>query len=149
MSSQILCAIDINQPDTDAEVLRTAHKLARLDGARLDVITVVPDFGMSVVGSYFSPDFHDKAVAHARELLDTFVRDTIGDKANEDVRHIVATGKAYEEILHAAEEAGSDLIVIGSHRPELRDYLLGPNAARVVRHSDCSVYVVRPADQEA
>jgi nucleotide-binding universal stress UspA family protein len=55
----------------------------------------------------------------------------------------VATGKAYEEILHAAREAGSDLIVIGSHKPELRDYLLGPNAARVVRHSKCSVYVVR------
>jgi len=25
----------------------------------------------------------------------------------------------------------------------LRDYLLGPNAAKVVRHADCSVYVVR------
>jgi nucleotide-binding universal stress UspA family protein len=149
MSSQILCAIDINQPDTDAEVLRIAHKMARMDEAHLDVITVVPDFGMSVVGGYFDPDFHDKAVARARELLDDFVRDTIGDAANEGVRHIVATGKAYEEILHAAREAGSDLIVIGSHRPELRDYLLGPNAARVVRHSDCSVYVVRPADQKA
>ena len=149
MSRQILCAIDINQPDTDAEVLRTAHKLARIDDARMDVITVVPDFGMSVVGSYFDRDFHDKAVAHARELLDTFVRDTIGEAANENVRHVVATGKAYEEILHAAREAGSDLIVIGSHRPELRDYLLGPNAARVVRHSVCSVYVVRPADQKA
>ncbi len=32
---------------------------------------------------------------------------------------------------------------IGSHRPELKDYLLGPNAARVVRHANCSVLVVR------
>ncbi|MEP3300223.1 MAG: universal stress protein, partial [Pseudoruegeria sp.] len=39
--------------------------------------------------------------------------------------------------------AKADLIVIGAHRPDFKDYLLGPNAARVVRHSECSVYVVR------
>ncbi|KGB81545.1 MAG: universal stress protein [Pseudomonadota bacterium] len=143
MSTSILCAIDVSQPEVDRNVLLIADKLARLDDARLDVITVVPDFGMSVVGSYFDRSFHDKAVAKSREMLNDFVSSTIGAEANAKVRHIVATGKAYEEILHAAREAGSDLIVIGSHKPELRDYLLGPNAARVVRHSKCSVYVVR------
>ncbi|MBK5932584.1 nucleotide-binding universal stress UspA family protein [Rhodovulum imhoffii] len=143
MSTSILCAIDVNQLDADREVLRTAIKLARVDEARLDVITVVPDFGMSVVGGYFDKGFHDKAMAKARKMLNDFVKSEIGADANSGVRHIIATGKAYEEILHAAHEAGSDLIVIGSHKPDLRDYLLGPNAARVVRHSDCSVYVVR------
>lgn len=143
MTTSILAAIDVSQPELDREVLRVAERLARLDGARLDVITVVPDFGMSVVGQYFDKDFHDRAVARARRILNDFVIGVIGAEANRSVRHIVATGKAYEEILHAAREAGSDLIVIGAHKPELRDYLLGPNAARVVRHSDCSVYVVR------
>jgi nucleotide-binding universal stress UspA family protein len=32
---------------------------------------------------------------------------------------------------------------MGSHRPELSDYLLGPNAGKVVRHAKCSVMVVR------
>ena len=32
---------------------------------------------------------------------------------------------------------------MASHRPELRDYLIGPNAARVMRHADASVLVVR------
>ncbi|TCM86172.1 universal stress protein [Rhodovulum steppense] len=143
MTASVLCAIDISQPEIDLCVLRVAERLARLDDARLDVITVVPDFGMSVVGQYFDKEFHDRAVAKARKLLDKFVIEAIGAEANKAVRHIVATGKAYEEILHAAREAGSDLIVIGAHKPDLRDYLLGPNAARVVRHSDCSVYVVR------
>lgn len=145
MTASILAAIDVSQPELDREVLRVAERLARLDGARLDVITVVPDFGMSVVGQYFDKDFHDKAVARARKILDDFVIDVIGAEANSAVRHIVSAGKAYEEILHAAREAGTDLIVIGAHKPELRDYLLGPNAARVVRHSVCSVYVVRQA----
>ncbi|MFC6689379.1 universal stress protein [Jhaorihella thermophila] len=59
------------------------------------------------------------------------------------MRHEVAVGKVYREVLRVAEEAGSDLIVVGAHNPELRDYLLGSNAARIARHASCSVYVVR------
>jgi nucleotide-binding universal stress UspA family protein len=49
----------------------------------------------------------------------------------------------YAEILAVAEEAETDLIVVGSHRPAMKDYLLGTNAARVVRHAGCSVLVAR------
>jgi hypothetical protein len=45
--------------------------------------------------------------------------------------------------LGVAEEAGADLVVVGSHRPAMKDYLLGTNAARVVRHARCSVLVAR------
>ena len=55
----------------------------------------------------------------------------------------VRFGSIYREILAQAKEDKSDLIVIGCHRPDLADYLLGPNAARVVRHASCSVFVVR------
>lgn len=143
MSRSILAAIDLNETEHDAEVLRIAHKLAQLDSAQLDVVTVLPDFGMSVVGASFARDYHDQAVENARGLLNDFVEKTLGAEVNASIRHVVATGKIYAEILHAAKAAGADLIVIGSHRPELSDYLLGPNAARVVRHSGCSVYVVR------
>jgi nucleotide-binding universal stress UspA family protein len=57
--------------------------------------------------------------------------------------HLVGEGNVYEAVLQMAEQRRIDLIVIGAHRPELSDYLLGPNAARVVRHADCSVLVVR------
>ena len=49
----------------------------------------------------------------------------------------------YAEILAVAEEAEADLIVVGSHRPAMKDYLLGTNAARIVRHARCSVLVAR------
>lgn len=55
----------------------------------------------------------------------------------------VRTGHAATTILVMAEEAGADLIIVGSHRPGLQDYFLGSTAARVVRHSNCSVLVVR------
>ena len=59
------------------------------------------------------------------------------------MQHIVAKGSVYECIIKTANEIKADLIVMSAHRPELKDYLLGPNAAKVVRHSDRSVLVVR------
>lgn len=143
MTDTVLCAIDINRPDEEARVLQTAKKLADLDGARLDVITVVPDFGASLVGAYFEAHHVKTAKDSATKILNDTVSNVIGEQANENVRHIVAVGNVYEEVLKAADISGADLIVIGAHRPDFKDYLLGPNAARVVRHSSCSVYVVR------
>ena len=53
MTRNVLCAVDINRPGEEVDVLKQAKKQADLDGALLDVITVVPDFGASVVGAYF------------------------------------------------------------------------------------------------
>ena len=47
------------------------------------------------------------------------------------------------ELLREATEWRADLIVVGSHRPVMSDYLLGSNAKTIVRHAQCSVLVVR------
>ncbi|WP_170427595.1 universal stress protein [Ruegeria arenilitoris] len=143
MTNSVLCAVDISNGDLDVNVLKTAAALADQDGAQLDVVTVLPDFGESWVSGFFQPDFHEKALEEAQAKLSELCISTLGDKRNDNIRHVVATGTAYQEILKTAESAGSDLIVIGAHKPDLKDYLLGPNAARVVRHSTVSVYVVR------
>ncbi|WP_424833592.1 universal stress protein [Ruegeria sp.] len=143
MIRSVLCAVDAGKPETDAEVLRQAARMADLDGAQLDVVTVLPDYGESFVGSFFEPEHHEHAIENAHKALEQLGDSVLGAERNAKVRHVVATGTAYQEILHTAESAGSDLIVIGAHRPDLKDYLLGPNAARVVRHSTVSVYVVR------
>ncbi|WP_127115257.1 universal stress protein [Shimia sediminis] len=143
MSNSILCAVDISNGNHDLPVLKRAAQLAELDGARLDVVTVIPDFGEGWVSGFFKPDYHDEATKHAQEALVALCEEAFGPELNAKVRHVVATGTAYQQVLDVAEKAGADMIVIGSHTPELRDYLLGPNAARVVRHSSCSVHVVR------
>ena len=143
MNGPVLCALDVSNPHRDDNVLRRAAQLAELDAAQLDVITVVPDYGMSVVGSYFDKDHHPKIEAEARQRLNDMVTEVLGPETNAKVRHIVVTGNAYEEILHVAKADGASLIVIGAHKPDFHDFLLGPNAARVVRHAGCSVMVVR------
>ncbi|MCT4554053.1 MAG: universal stress protein [Pelagimonas sp.] len=55
----------------------------------------------------------------------------------------VVGGHSGRTILDWAEEAGTDLIVIASHRPGMQDLLLGSTASQVVRHAACAVHVLR------
>ena len=53
------------------------------------------------------------------------------------------TGHPYKTILQVADEKQVDLIIVASHQPGLQDYFLGSTAAKVVRHAQCSVMVIR------
>ena len=141
MSKNILCAIDLGHPEISKKILSEAQKMAHADGATINVVTVIPDYGMTIVGSYFEDGVMDKAIASSNESLHKFAKENL----SEDVilRHIIAQGSVYEEVLKTAEKVEADLIVIGASRPDFKDYLLGPNAARVARHADVSVYIVR------
>lgn len=143
MTKTILCAVDINNPREDGPVLARAKELAEMDEAQLDVMTVMPDFGSTMVSAYFKNHDVKSARDGAEKVLRDFAEDILGAEMNANVRHLVGVGTVYAEVLKAARISGADLIVIGASRPDLKDYLLGPNASRVVRHSDCSVYVVR------
>jgi len=140
MYNEILLAVDLNDESSWQKALPVAVGLCGGDG-RLHVTTVVPDFGMSIVGSYFPEDYEKEVGSKVMEQLKAFVADQVPDGI--PVQHIVGSGNVYESILRTAREVKADLIVIAAHRPELSDYLLGPNAARVVRHADISVLVVR------
>ena len=65
------------------------------------------------------------------------------EKGGMTIHKRLEAGDPAETIVTSARDLSANLIVMGSHRPELQDYLLGPNAARVVRHAACSVLVVR------
>lgn len=143
MTGSVLCAVDISNGDVDSPVLKQAGRLAELHGAQLDVIAVLPDYGEGWVSSFFEPHHHEKAEAEALKQLKALCEAALGKTSNAKVRHVIATGTVYQEILNTAEKAGSDLIVVGAHKPDFKDYLMGPNAARVARHAGCSVYIVR------
>lgn len=141
MYKDILLAIDLAHEKSQSQAVKVACEYAGTFGARLHVLTVVPDFGMSLVGGFFPADYEEKALQKARDDLHAFVKESVPDSI--PVQHIVGHGTAYREILRYAEESKCDLIVMASHRPEVSDYLIGPNTLKVVGHADCSVLVVR------
>ena len=141
MYKDILLPIDLNQDSSWKSALPVAIEHARAFGTRLHVMTVVPDFGMTMVGQFFPKGFEKKAVEACQSKLRAFIDTEIPKDI--PTQCIVAEGTVYERILELAKKLKIDLIVLAAHRPELKDYLLGPNAARVVRHASCSVLVVR------
>ncbi|MCT8971577.1 universal stress protein [Microbaculum marinisediminis] len=141
MFKTILVPIDLAEPDSSGRALNAAIQMARDYDATMHVVTVVPDMGMSIVGGYFPEGFEQKALDETKARLKAYLEDLVpGDvMAKGHVMH----GGIYEQILQIADQLSADLIVMASHRPAMRDYLLGPNAARVVRHAKQSVLVVR------
>ena len=141
MYKNILATIDITDESSWGKTIPTAVELCRSTGAHLSLLTVIPDFGMSIVAQHFPEDYAENAIAETRTKLGAFASEHIPDGIKKTL--MVSQGTIYEEIIRAGEEVSADLIVVASHRPSLKDYLLGPNAARVVRHFKRSVLVVR------
>ncbi|MEM1046755.1 MAG: universal stress protein [Pseudomonadota bacterium] len=149
MPMKILVPLDLSDSETSTKVLNAAVDQADHASADMVFMTVVPnmvtgiDYRYAIRGEMGgSQDYDLKAIVqNALDHLNQFVSEHI--KKGRDVETIARHGTVYEQILDVADDIGADQIVIGAHRPQLADYLLGPNTARVVRHAKCSVNVVR------
>lgn len=142
MYKNILYPVDITEPSSWESSLPVIKDFMKaFPNATLHVMTVVSSYGMSMIQQYFPKTSVDEIVERTKKDLHDFVKDNIPEGLR--VQHIIAKGAVYECIIKTAEKISADLIVMQAHRPELKDYLLGPNAAKVVRHSECSVLVVR------
>lgn len=146
MFRSILVPIDLAHPSSWEPVLPEAIALARQNAATLTVTTVVRETSSFFESRYLAFQM-EEAVAGARRALAAIVTPL----ATQDlpIRQAVRLGNIGGEILAEARECGADLIVMASHRPEMKDYLIGPNAAYVARHATCSVLVLRPPAQAA
>lgn len=140
MFRSILVPVDLEQESTWQFALPQAVELAGLSGGVVTVMTVVRDLRTVFEG-----------VAHAFQL-EALIRQAgtklaliIGElpESRVAVRQEVRVGSIGREIVTASVAIGADLILMASHRPELRDFLIGPNAAFVCQHAACSVLVLR------
>ncbi|MGG7564570.1 universal stress protein [Rhodovulum sp. DZ06] len=141
MFRKILLPVDLSSDSSWRRALPAALELAAPEEAELHIVAVAPDFGLSAVGGFFAPGYEKEVLHELGEKLTEWVNANIpeGVSAHPHVLH----GRIYDEIITAADRLDVDCIVLASHTPELSDYLLGPNAARVVRHARQSVFVVR------
>ncbi len=141
MYDTILVPVDLDDKHSWRKAIPTAVTLCESFDAQLYVMTVVPDVGVPAIGQFFPQGFETKVQQHVVSQLKAFVSAQIPPGI--DVQRVVAIGKIYQQIIHIAAKIDADLIIMGSHHPDLKEYLLGPNAARVVRHARGSVMVVR------
>ncbi len=140
MFKSILVAVDTAHKSSWQTAIPEAIALTRASGGKLAVVTVVRETTAMLAGVRTRLQLQsivDEARGKLSEILRKYRAD--GVKIAEEVR----LGSIAHEILSAAKDRRVDLIVMASHRPEMLDYLIGPNAAHVATHAGCSVLVLR------
>jgi nucleotide-binding universal stress UspA family protein len=138
----ILIYIDQERKRSWEHVLPEAISIARQHKANLNVLSIVPDFGMTVVEQFFPEGADEKLNQTVMKGLKRFIKEHLPDDI--PVRPIVAEGSVRESILKIADKISADLIILP---PKIRKSPLaelGATAAHVARHARCSVLIVRP-----
>ena len=141
MFKTILVAIDLEHVEQARHVLGAVTDIAgRAGGADVHLLTVVAA-APAIVSQFLHENYEHMASGEAETALAALAAEA--DLGGGNVETMIRFGTVYEEVIAAAEAVGADLIVTGSHKPDVADYLIGSNASRVVRHAGCSVLVVR------
>ena len=141
MFDTLLLAVDINDPEGSVPSTDAAVAMAKNHGSTLHILNVQPDDGMAIVSASLKKGHQDEAVKEAEAKLTAWTADHIPSGVPTALH--VTTGTVYDQIIKTAAILDVNCIVVGAHRPDLKDYLIGPNAARVARHATQSVFVVR------
>ena len=141
MFKDVLFTVDLEHPDTWRRALPLALEEAQRSGARLHVMTVVPEVAVPTLMQTGPFDYEAQLVPKAEAALEEFVRARV--PAGVPVHPIVAYGSVYKEIMRVAAAIPANLIVMAAHRPQPGDFLIGSNAERVSRRAPCSVLLVR------
>ena len=141
----ILCPIDFS--DASRGALRYARVIAEHFGARLLALTVEDPLLTEAVdlstGVQWDPD-------DARDGVEEFVRSVLGNEplAAGSVAYAVAVGKPADQILHVAQDAGCDLIVMSTHGlTGMRKLFFGSTTERVLRETKVPVLATSPGDE--
>jgi len=133
MFSKILVPIDTAHESSWKKSLPLAIAEARQHGADVTALAVVPDVETA------QPEH---VMDRERQRLERIVQENASGEIR--IEPLVERGDSvHKTIRRVAKDLGIDLIVMTSHHPELKDYVLGSNASQVVHHADCSVLVVR------
>ena len=140
MFKSILVPVDLAEPELAKPAIDTACAMARATTGSIRLINVLPMTPV-MLAEYVPPDFDVQQRKSAEDGLAALARD-----CGLDARHVstvVRQGGIYHEVIEEAKAMPADLIVMTSHRPDMRSYFLGSNAGHMVRYATCSVLVLR------
>ena len=124
------------EADRDAQQALEIAQSLREDGGKITILHVLEQIPQ-YVSDYLPADHVETARDTVRTKLAPFA------KGIADVDVAIVEGHSSRTILDFAEARKTDCIVIASHRPGMQDLFLGSTAARVVRHAQCAVHVIR------
>lgn len=141
---QIICAMDFSAAAMQA--LGHALDLARQSNGTVVVLHAIEwvDDAPHAHAHFNVPEYRAHLLETARHEIDSILAGESREWC--EIVPLIATGRAYREILRAATARAADLIVMGAQgRGGLGLTLFGSTTQQVVRHAVCPVLTVRGA----
>ena len=140
MFKKILVPVDPNEIEFATPAITAAAGLAEQSGGEVLLVGVLPVMN-GYVTEFLPADFEAGFEKETQDRISTVAVESGLKPGRFAIR--LRTGSVYHEVIDEAKESAVDLIVVTSHRPQMSTYLLGSNAAKIVRHATCSVLVLR------
>lgn len=142
MFKKVLYPVDLAHVEFAAGFASDVERIADTFGAEVELMTVMPGFGMAIVASYFPADAEEKARREMERRLGEFA----GQAFQRKVELTVAKGTHWKRIIETARERDVDLIVMPhSDKGWAESHLVGSCAQKVVEGARCSVLLLRPS----
>lgn len=137
MYKHIMLPADLLHEASIKKAVTTACDLAKHYDADLHVVSV--SGGLPTAVAHSSKDYGDK--------LEEFTASLAAAHGITVHPHNIGSVDPEAEVdgllLKAVDQTGSDLVVMGSHKPGLAEYIFGSHAGHLAAHSKVSVFVVR------
>ena len=141
MFKNIVVPIDLSDKKSAGVAISHALNFANVFNSKIHMVYIMPDFGVKMVEEYLPKnwvtDQKDKNATILKELIDRLVPSDI------EIESYIGRGAIYDQVLRYSDQVRADLVIVSAVRVQLRDYMLGPNASKIVRHSRISVMVIR------
>ena len=136
MYSNILVPVLIDNNPSTKKAIDIAKQMLSDDGTitLLHVVEETPTYVNQMIPSDVIVNTIKNSQSEIKKMAETHAP---------GAKTAVVRGHASRSIMDYRDENDCDCIVIASHQPGLEDYFLGSTAARVVRHAQCSVHVLR------
>lgn len=143
MHKTILLPVDLNEEGFSHIAAQHACALAKISGAEVHLLNVLPTSQLPMVSSHFPTSYIQEMRKEAQKNLAVFAKAYMDESLS--IHLHVYEGKPSKEIIKCANKYNADLIVMPSHkRAKLELAFIGSVASRVVTSATMSVLVVKP-----
>ncbi len=140
MYNTVLIPMDLEHEDMFPKAVALAQQL--IGDEKGEIHAVYVDQNLVHHGNFsLSEDTVKQALGDMKQQVKKLFKKYVPEHLRGKCR--VKSGVVYDTVLEEADKVKPEVIIVAAGRPGFSSYLLGSNAEKIVRHANCSVFVVR------
>jgi len=141
MFKKILVPLHLEYKKNHEKLLKGALKVLDKEEGKITLLFVNEISVHGAISSVIDEEDKKSYDSDARNKLQMIAKKY--SLPEEKLSYSIRNGSAHQEILEESKSMDSDAIVMMATKPGLKNYFISSTSERVIRHADCSVFVIR------